>query len=163
MPIKDNTVRFAAEAKISVISNPYDTTNGMISALLENYFSEPRLLRKNDLFGIDVKECISDQVYLLSNSSVSVIYFKVNTIKVNNKDCISSESSYILHGETTLIQEPNIQSYIPRKHLYLDRTMEELIEPYPPSFAAPLEHLERCILPFINCGEKRYLIIHDYI
>ena len=152
LPIKDNTVKFAAEAKISMISNPYDTTNDMISTLLENYFSEPRLLRKTDIFGIDVKECVSDQVYLHSNSSVSVIYFKVNTIKVNNKDCTSSVSAYILHGETTLIQEANIRSYIPRKHLYLDGTAEELIEPYPPSFAAPLEHLERCILPFINCN-----------
>ncbi|XP_054006126.1 peroxisomal ATPase PEX6 [Hylaeus anthracinus] len=152
LPIKHNFVSFATEVKISMISNPYESTNDVVSTVLENYFSKPRFLRRNDLFGINVKEHISDQVYLHSNPSLSVIYFKVNSIKVvDNKNCTNNNCSYILRGETTLIQEPNIHSYLPRKHSYLEETTEMLIEPYPPNFKEPLEHLEHCILPFINC------------
>lgn len=151
IPIKHNFVDFATEAKISMILNPYESTNDVVSALLEDYFCKPRFLRKNDLFGIDVKEHISDQLYLHCNPSMSVIYFKVTSIKVNdNKNCRISDGSYILREETTLIQEQNVYSYLPQKHFYCDQTKEMLIEPYPPSFAEPLEHLERCILPFIK-------------
>ncbi|XP_076636331.1 peroxisomal biogenesis factor 6 isoform X1 [Colletes latitarsis] len=151
LPIKHNDVNFAIEAKISMVSNPYENANDVVIGLLENYFYKPRFLRKNDLFGINVKENISDQVYLHSNSLMSVIYFKVNAIKGINKNCTISDSCYILHGETTLIQESNVHSYLPRKHSYCDTNGKMLTEPCPPSFAEPLKHLEYCILPFIKC------------
>ncbi|XP_076549075.1 peroxisomal biogenesis factor 6 isoform X1 [Osmia lignaria lignaria] len=148
LPIKENTINFAKEAKVSMISNPYEITDNLTSILLENYFSEPRFLRENDIFGIDVKEHISDQMYLHINYLMSIIYFKVNTIVTKDKTC--TKGCYILHGETTLIQEPNVHSYLPEKSSYYDESKEKLIELYPSGVAAPLEHLERCILPFIK-------------
>ncbi|XP_076245751.1 peroxisomal biogenesis factor 6 [Calliopsis andreniformis] len=150
-PIKDDTVRFATEAKVSMISNPYESANDIISALLRNYFSKPRFLGKNDLFGINIKEYISDELYVYSNPLLSVIYFKVNSIKVKDKHCTVSSGAYILYGETTLIQEPNVKSYLPKKHRDLDQAKEELTEKYPICFTKPLKHLEHCILPFIKC------------
>ncbi|KZC12881.1 Peroxisome assembly factor 2 [Dufourea novaeangliae] len=150
-PIKGNSVNFAVEAKISMISNSYEYTNDLISALLEDYFSEPRFLRKSDLFCINLKEHISDQLYLHSNPSMSVIYFKVNAVKVNeNLSYAVKDCCYILRGETTLIQESDVHSYLPDRQSHLD-TKEKLIEPYPPCFLEPLKHLEQCILPFLKC------------
>ncbi|CAL7946508.1 unnamed protein product [Xylocopa violacea] len=153
LPVKDDTISFAQEAKISLISTPYECTENLLNALLENYFAEPRFLRKNDLFGIDAKEHVINQMYLYTNPPV--IFFKVNSIIVNdNKDNTHSIGSYILRGETTLIQEPNVHSYLPQRHSYCDQSNEKYVESYPPSLTIPLEHLERCILPFIKCDIK---------
>ncbi|XP_076391593.1 peroxisomal biogenesis factor 6 isoform X2 [Megachile rotundata] len=148
LPIKQSVINFAEEAKVSMISNPHEITDDLINILLENYFSEPRFLRKNDIFSIDVKGHVLDQMYLHINSLTSVVHFKVNTIIINRTECTTS--CYILRGETTLVQEPNVHSYLPRKHSYYDQLKETLIELYPSSIAVPLEHLERCILPFIK-------------
>lgn len=152
VPVKENIVNFAKEAKVSMISNPYEITDNLTSILLENYFSEPRFLRKNDIFGIDVKEHVLDQMYLHINYLIPIIYFKVNTIVIKDKTC--TNGCYILHGETTLIQEPNVHSYLPGKCSYYDASKEKLIELYPSGVAASLEHLERCILPFIKYGNN---------
>ncbi|CAD1476808.1 unnamed protein product, partial [Heterotrigona itama] len=149
LPIKDDTISFAREAKISMICNQYESTDNLINILLENYFSEPRFLRKNDLFGINIKEHILDQIYLHTNSSVSVIYFKVNSI-INDNGDYTSDGSYILYAETTLIQESDLHSYLPQKHFVYNEMKEKYVNSYPPSLAAPLGHLERCIFPFIK-------------
>ncbi|XP_043580377.1 peroxisome assembly factor 2 isoform X1 [Bombus pyrosoma] len=150
LPTKDDTINFAREAKISMISNQYEITDNLISTLLENYFSEPRFLRKNDLFGINIKEYIMEHMYLHTNPLLSVIYFKVNSIINDNRDFTDSDTSYILYGETTLIQEPDIHSYLPQKHFIYNQTKQKYVNSYPSSLAAPLEQLERCILPFIK-------------
>lgn len=152
MPAKDDTVSFAGEAKISMISNQYESTDNLINILLENYFSEPKFLRKNDLFGINIKEHILDQIYLHTNSSVSVIYFKVNSI-INDNGDYTNDGSYILYAETTLVQESDVHSYLPQKHFVYNEIEEKYVNSYPPSLIAPLEHLERCILPFIKHGD----------
>lgn len=46
MPAKDNAIKFATVVKVSMISNPYESTYNLIRVLLENYFSEPRFLKK---------------------------------------------------------------------------------------------------------------------
>ncbi|XP_033328747.2 peroxisomal biogenesis factor 6 isoform X1 [Megalopta genalis] len=146
LPIKDDSVSFAAEAKISMISNSYECTNDLIIAVLEDYFSEPRFLRKNDLFAINAK----NQFYSHSNPSLAVIYFKVNFVKIKeNVNSTVKNGCYILREETTLIQESNIHSYLPQRYFYLD-AKEKLLEPYPPNFTKLLTHLEHCILPFIK-------------
>ncbi|XP_031839434.2 peroxisomal biogenesis factor 6 [Nomia melanderi] len=153
-PIKDNTINFATEAKISMVSNSYEYSNDLVTAALEDYFSEPKYLRKNDIFAIDLKEHIYDQFYSHSNHSLSVIYFKVNTVNVKkDMNCTVGCSCYILRGETTLIQEPDVHSFLPQRHSYLD-TKENLMELYPSSFAQFLKRLEDCILPFIKCDIK---------
>ncbi|OAD59072.1 Peroxisome assembly factor 2 [Eufriesea mexicana] len=151
LPAKDDTISFATEARISMISNPYETTDNLISTLLENYFSKPRFLRKNDLFGINIKEYILDQMYLHINPLMSIIYFKVNSIIIdNNRNCTARNISYILHGITTLIQEPNVHSYLPQKHFNSNKIRKKYEESYPPSLITPLKYLEHCILPFIK-------------
>ncbi|CAK9831123.1 Peroxisome assembly factor 2 [Anthophora retusa] len=152
LPAKDDIVNFAKEIKISMISNPYESSDDLINALLENYFSEPRFLSNNDLFGIDIREHIWDQIYSHTNPLMSVIYFKVNSIIINdNEKCTTSNSSYILRGETSLILESNVHSYLPQKYSHCNETNEKYTESYPPNLATPLEHLKHCILPFIKC------------
>ncbi|XP_076298831.1 peroxisomal biogenesis factor 6 isoform X2 [Lasioglossum baleicum] len=146
LPIKDDTVNFAAAATISMISKSHEYTNDLIVAILEDYFSEPRFLRKNDVFAIDAK----DQIHSYSNPLSSVIYFKVNTVKVKeNVNCRAKDGCYILREETTLIQESDVHTYLPRRHFYLD-VKEKPVQPYPPNFTNLLIDLEHCILPFIK-------------
>lgn len=150
LPTKDNAIKFATVVKVSMISNPYESTDNLIRILLKNYFSEPRFLKKNDLFGINVKEYMLDQMYLYINPLMSIIYFKVNSIIINDKNCTVNDTSYILFGETTVIQEPNIHTYLPQKHFDYNQIEKKHIESYPSSLATLLEHLEHCILPFIK-------------
>ncbi|XP_017888187.1 peroxisome assembly factor 2 [Ceratina calcarata] len=148
LSMKDND-SFAKEAKISMISVPYEISDNLINALLESYFSEPKFLRRNDLFGIDIREQILDQMYLHNNPTTSVIYFKVNSITMSsNENDGSTNSAYILRGETTLIQEPNVHSYLPPRHFYSDQSKEMKL--YPACLEVLLEHLEHCISPFIK-------------
>lgn len=140
-----------------MVSNPYECTDKLTNSLLENYFSEPRFLRRNDLFGIDVKEYILDQTYLHTNILIPVIYFKVHSIIVNDSNhCTDRDSCYILRGETTLIQESNVHSYLPEKHTYCDETKAKYIGSYPPCLEAPLEHLKHCVLPFLKSGKNKF-------
>ncbi|KAK2582112.1 hypothetical protein KPH14_004484 [Odynerus spinipes] len=162
MPVSDNIINFATEVKVSLISNPYDCSTSLIDELLQNYFAEPRFLRWNDIFSIDVKEYAQDHTYCITPIP-STMYFKTISQKHDNSgNCVNNRSSFIVQGETTLIQESNIHSYIPCKASYLlpeqllllladkDSDYNYFLEIYPSSLVASSSSLKDCILPFIK-------------
>jgi len=161
--LDNNIVEIAAEAKISLIANPSNYKNKIIDVMLQNYFLHPRYLHVNDVFGIDAKEYAQDQFYSSGLATISVIYFVVKSLRYHNKHINNMNSCYVIYGETTLIQMPQLHSYIPRKHIHsfpdniltqLNEGIQKLLNDiYPSALIEPLEYLESCIMPFLKKGK----------
>ena len=164
MPAGEKTLPCAAEARISMISNPYDCSNNLIDSLLETYFNTPRYSKAKEIFGINLKEYAPQYFYTSFSPSLRKVYFRVNSLRVKYNDSVSSTSNgcYIVKGKTSLIQESNIHSYLPREFAEpIDFTTElpvnykiqlEIIENYPSSLEKPLRSLQACLSPFLQKG-----------
>lgn len=151
MPLEDDVVEFASEARISLIANPYDCAAEMVDVMLENYFSRPRYLRVNDVFRIDAREYAQDRFYSSGSPAICTMYFTVKSLKVDHYGCSDSVNNcYVVRGESTLIQEARVHDYIPRKHV---SAFAERVG-YPSALTEPLEHLVSCITPFLKKGEE---------
>lgn len=161
-PVHNNTVNFANEVKVSLISNSYDYSQNLIDELLKNYFSEPRFLRWNDVFSINIEEYAKDHTYSIMPTPLS-IYFKIISLKHGNSvNCVYNKESFIVQGETALILESNIHSYIPCKKSYLlpeelflqlaseDSDYNYFFDIYPSTLVESSTSLKTCILPFIK-------------
>ncbi|XP_046829878.1 peroxisome assembly factor 2 isoform X1 [Vespa crabro] len=159
IPATDNIVNFATEVKVSLISNPYDSSINLTDALLKNYFSEPRFLRCNDVFSIDVKEYAKDRIYSITQIP-STMYFKITSQKLNGNPI--SKGCFIVQEETALIQENNINSYLPCKKSYLlpeklilrltykDSDNNYYLKTYPSVLVESSNSLKDCIVPFMK-------------
>ncbi|KAL0113101.1 hypothetical protein PUN28_012368 [Cardiocondyla obscurior] len=161
LPLEDNIIEFATEARISLIANQYDYATETLDVMLQNYFLYPRFLHVNDMFKIDMKEYAESQFYSSGPSVNYTAYFIVKTLKVNRNGCkISVNNCYVVRGESTLIQEAQVHDYIPRGRVYsfpnsaLLRRNEDarklLNYNYPSALAEPMKHLEFCITPFLK-------------
>lgn len=168
VPATDNVVNFATEVKVSLISNPYDSSINLTDALLKNYFSEPRFLRLNDVFSIDVKEYAKDLIYSVTQIP-STIYFKITSQKLDGNPI--GKGCFIVQGETALIQENNVNGYLPCKKSYLlpekitslltceDSDNNYYLKTYPSVLVESSNSLKDCILPFMKSGENYIIII----
>ncbi|XP_018358507.1 PREDICTED: peroxisome assembly factor 2 isoform X2 [Trachymyrmex cornetzi] len=126
LPLEDDVIEFASEARISLIANPYDCTTEILDVMLQNYFLHPRFLHVNDIFRIDAKEYAQDQFYSSGFAGISVMYFTVQALKVNRNGCSNSLNSCYVQNRAT----PNHK--------------------YPSALMEPLEHLESCITLFLK-------------
>lgn len=144
----DNAVRFASEARISLIANPYDCAVETVDYMLEEYFSHPRYLHVNDVININMDEYAKDRIYSSGSPAKPKLYFTVNSLKLDNHDTrYSVDSCYVVRGISTLIQEAQVHNYIPHKIVNTgDR--------FPSVLAEPFYHLISCIVPFIQKGKK---------
>lgn len=166
MPSTDDAVEFAIEARIFSIVSPYDCATEMVDAVLENYFSYPRYLHVNDIIKIDAKEYAQDRFYSSASFAIPVLYFLVKSLKLNRNGQLDSVNScYIVRGESTLIQEAQVHSYIPRRHVYSFSNNDTFLQKeetqralndagYPSALTESLECLESCVVPFLNEGER---------
>lgn len=162
---EDDVVEIAAEAMISLIASPNDYENEMIAVTLQNYFLRPRYLHVNDVFSVDPKEYAQDRFYSCGLPTMPVMCFLVKSLKTRrNRQNSNVNSCYVLYGESTLIQQAQIHSYIPRRlgHSLSDNVLPRLNEgirkmlsdKYPAALMEPLECLESCINPFLKRGNK---------
>ncbi|XP_031782513.1 peroxisome assembly factor 2 [Nasonia vitripennis] len=150
-PVQDESVSYATEIKISLISNPYDCTDDLISNLLHNFFIFPRYLRLYDIFGIDVKKYVPEVNYNTADCKMETLYFSVNSLKIDDEKKII-DGSFVIYGKTTLIQEANLNSYVPKKcmcDIPLD-TEKQFLSSWPPVLKEPLQQLHACIAPFLQ-------------
>ncbi|XP_050447681.1 peroxisome assembly factor 2 isoform X2 [Cataglyphis hispanica] len=153
LPLEDDVVDFASEAKISLITNPYDCATEMVDVMLENYFLHPRYLRINDVFRIDAKEYAQDRFYSSGSPAIYMMYFTVKSLKVDHHGRSDSVNDcYVVRGESTLIQEAQVHDYIPRRHIstFLEGR-------YPSALMEPLEHLVSCVTPFLEKNVQLYI------
>lgn len=150
MPLEDDVVEFASEARISLIANPYDCTTEMMDVMLENYFLHPRYLHVNDVFKIDAKEYAQDRFYLSGSPAICTMYFTVKSLKVDHHGRSDHVNGcYVVRGESTLIQEARVHDYIPRRHI---STFPE--SRYPSVLTEPLEYLVSCVRPFLKKSKE---------
>jgi hypothetical protein len=147
------SVQYATQVKISLISNPYDYTDDLINNLLTNFFSTPRYLRSNDIFRINAQKYIPEIKYCAAVSKLKTLYFKVTNVYIKNKQT-HSDGGFIIYDKTTLIQKANVNSYLPCKCLCdIPFHMEQnLLYKWPPIFAKSLDQLQSCIAPFMQKG-----------
>lgn len=140
-----------------------------MDTMLENYFLHPRYLHVNDVIRIDAREYAQDQFYTSGTPTNPVIYFIVKSLKLgHNRHRYNINSCYVVRGISTLIQETEMHSYIPRKHLFSEKKVslqqnEEKIEKlpntnYPSVLLETIEYLESCITPFLKKG--KLLLMH---
>ncbi|XP_057324311.1 peroxisomal ATPase PEX6 [Microplitis mediator] len=156
MPAYENNFEWAEEVKVSIMSND-DCSDDLIDNLLKNYFSNPRYLRTNDVFKIRIKDYGEKYVFTLKNPQLTDLYFKVNSIKVNDK--YTYRSCYVFCDKSTLIQETKVSGYLPesKKLSIVDDSITNVYEEiqknriynFPLSVYRPFEELKASILPFM--------------
>ncbi|XP_063995346.1 peroxisomal ATPase PEX6 [Diachasmimorpha longicaudata] len=158
LPAGDEPHRFASEVKISMISNPYDCPNDLVDIVLNNYFSSPKYLRKNDIITADIKELAPGLYYSLPSPQLRLLHFRVNSVTIEGKRTL--KPAYVYQTESTLIQEGEIHHYLPRNFklsvqgLQNSTIVEEFqrgaVDNCPEFLEKYLKELEACILPFIT-------------
>lgn len=167
MPAGEEALPFAAEARVSMILNPYDCSNDLTDSLLEAYFKVPRYLRAKDVFGVDVKQYAADFFYSAKNFGLGRVHFRVNDLRVKHRDQVESTGNgcYVLNGETTLVQTAHVHSYLPREFVestgvqvdgkFCDRIEDCCIDNCPTLLEEPLHALQACVMPFLQKGSER--------
>ncbi|XP_032685797.1 peroxisome assembly factor 2 isoform X2 [Odontomachus brunneus] len=168
LPSKDDVIQFATEVKISLITTSYGCANEIMDTMLENYFLHPHYLHVNDVIRIDAQEYAQDRFYTSGTPTNPVIYFIVNSLKLShNRHCYNVNSCYVVRGISTLIQETEVHSYIPRKHIHLfsnkaflpenEKTEKLLNTKYPSVLLETMECLDSCITPFLRKGNQLHV------
>lgn len=141
----------ATEMNISSVSNPHDCPGDLMNSLLQNYFTTPKYLRLNDIFRVNVKEYMPETKYCTADAKINILYFKVNNMKTEGEH-VDRKGSFVIYGQTTLLQETNVNSYVPCKCL-CDISFD-MVEPcdnlWPPVLREQLEQLASCITPFLE-------------
>ncbi|KYQ59276.1 Peroxisomal biogenesis factor 6 [Trachymyrmex zeteki] len=159
LPLEDDVIEFASEARISLIANPYNCATETLDVMLQNYFLHPRFLHVNDIFRIDAKEHAQDRFYSSGFTGISVMYFTVQALKVNRNargHSNSVNSCYVVRGESTVIQEAQVHDYIPHGRVcslpdaFLQQNRVAPNHKYPSALMEPLKHLESCITLFLR-------------
>ncbi|XP_018397275.1 PREDICTED: peroxisome assembly factor 2 [Cyphomyrmex costatus] len=157
LPLEDDVIEFASEARISLVANPYDCATETLDIMLQNYFLQPRFLHVNDMFKIDAKEHAQDRFYSFGFAGISMMYFIVQALKVNRNGYSNNVNScYVVRGESALIQEAQVHDYIslecvcslPDSFLQQNRVIPN--HKYPSALMEPMEYLESCITPFLK-------------
>lgn len=151
----------AVEIKISLISNPQDCSENLIREVLKKFFSNPKFLRLNDKFSIDIINWVPETKYSLHDLKSRTLYFKVNDLKTKN----NSKSGFVIYNVTTVIQDCNVNSYIPCKCI-CDISIAKLIAPYsrcpPPFLREKLSEILFYINPFL-ISSKYFLIFSWFL
>ncbi|XP_014488358.1 PREDICTED: peroxisome assembly factor 2 [Dinoponera quadriceps] len=161
LPSGDDVIQFATEAKIFSITTSCDCSSQMVDVMLANYFLHPRYLHVNDVIRIDAQEYAQDRFYTSGTSANPVIYLAVKSLRLSrNRRHYNVDSCYVVRGISTLVQEAEVHSYIPRKHVHLlsgkacswqqDETEKLSNIGYPSVLMATIEYLESCIAPFLK-------------
>ncbi|KAK0081318.1 hypothetical protein PV325_012390 [Microctonus aethiopoides] len=157
-PASNDLPTWAELVKISLISNPFEIQEDLTDILLNNYFSNPRYLRRNDVIRISIKEYAPEYLLTLNDLQLTEMYFKINSIKSGGK--ITNKPCYVFRDESMVIQEGTIHEYLPPIYKLSipvpeTSTIENEIEinnisNFPLSLHKPLEELKMLILPFIT-------------
>lgn len=153
-------IRVAKEVEIRLISSGNEITNHMCDILLKNYFRTPKLVQKNDVIAINVKQYAPEFIYNnYKTNSVQNVYFKYARIKFDkNEDCTGSY--FCVRGETELRQSAHTQAYLPAKFKRFiaekfdeNRIEKAVINKCPYGYDNRLNNLRKSVKPFLNRSE----------
>ncbi|XP_011300123.1 peroxisome assembly factor 2-like, partial [Fopius arisanus] len=157
LPASNESLHFADEVRISMISNPHECSTDLIDGVLKNFFSNPKYLRKNDVITADIREFNPNLYYSLPAPQLKLLHFRVNSITIDKKR--TSKPVYVFQKVSTLIQEKEIHKNLPRSlkvsingnnDLNIKGELQGGSDNCPEFFKKYLQELESCILPFIS-------------
>ncbi|KAI4472009.1 aaa-family atpase [Holotrichia oblita] len=156
-PIDRASIGIAKEVEIRLISSGNEISNHMCDILLKNYFRSPKLVQKNDVLSVNVKQYAPEFIYNnYKTNSVENVYFKYVRIKSDtNEDCTGSY--FCVKGETELRQSAHVQDYLPAKfkrfiaEKFKDNGIEQaVINRCPYGFENRLDNLRKAVKPFLK-------------
>lgn len=157
-PIPSTSIAIAEEVQVSLINSGHDISNHLCAVLLKNYFRGIKLVRKGDLFAVNVRKYAPE--FIFNNCKTNLIenvYFKCVKIKYGeNYDCVDC-SYFCVKGETELKQCAHVQDYVPAKFKsfivskFDERHLENsLINKCPYGLEDRLDRLRKAIKPFLK-------------
>ncbi|KAJ8679147.1 hypothetical protein QAD02_014934 [Eretmocerus hayati] len=149
-PAHSNETEYAEEVRISLVSNPCEYSDENMKSLLQKFFTFPRYLRVNNIFRINVGKISPEFVYCGAKSEEQYLHFKVNNIKGESEGKTLKEA-FILYGRTTLIQQSNLNHFLPPRYFPSDISDQDKWCSYnwPPILRQQLQELQQCIAPFM--------------
>lgn len=162
----NNTVNYASYVDISLINTEHDVINVVTDELLKNYFKTSRIVNKNDLIQIEVKDYCPKYYYTLNKiNEIKYVYFKCNKIRFDDDfDC---DGIYLCSSDkSTLKQSANTQSFlIPTEKSYYTNKIawnNEInvdkctINICPFGLDDSLKLIEDCVKPFLDERKQHF-------
>lgn len=163
VPVNEHITSCATEVKISLVANPHNYTEDLINSTLQSYFTNPKYLRKNDIFEVDFNTHLPESKYCLADPNLDVLYYKVNEVKTE-KEINNNDGTFAVFGKTTVIQESNVHSYLPRK-CFCDMSYDSVRDfstYWPPAIKDVLHNLQSCIAPFLQKSMFHFRFTFSY-
>ena len=146
--------KYAAKAVVSMIEQPQVTDNSLLSQCLNGFFQAPRHLHKGDLFRIQVSEHAPEVLLEPGMFDVQDIYLQVKRIEGPNYEKFRNMGDgvgyLICKGETTLVQDINLQSYLPSNVFSRHSTIKSLIPNYPEGLNKVYKKFIAAMMPFLR-------------
>lgn len=150
VPVFQDSAPTVTELKISLVLNPHDCSEDLIRDLLKNYFSTPKFIRLHDIFTTSLKEHAPESKYYFHDSKLNKLHFKINYLKTEK----NLNSGFVVYDTTTMIQENNVNGYIPCRCI-CDISFTKIlnqIERWPPVLNQKLTEIQSLITPFLQNG-----------
>lgn len=111
-PINQKYIKIAQDVEVALINTQHEINHGIIDMLLKNYFKTPRILYKGDIFAVNIAKYAPDFICSSYELNFEFLYFKCRKISTNSIDD-SLSGYFVVVGESTLKQGPNIRGYLP--------------------------------------------------
>lgn len=162
LPIKHVSLApsFAKKAIIEMIRIPMHVGTDLTDTLLKIYFETPKFLHTGDCFEVQLSEKYTRNLhfkYLNVVKHIKRLYFRC---KIVESEDTCAKGYFVVQGETELVQEANINSFLPQidtcciksqqKLLKSVETVDELFyNNCPFGFDKYLEEIKFAIEPFL--------------
>lgn len=156
LPVNINNIKTAAEVHLAGVTCQQVLANSVTDIILKSYFRNPKLVYKNDLIPISLKQHAAEFHYTnLTCNEVDEMYFKCQQISIEGvSDCI--DGYFCVVGGTTLTLAAEIQSSLPkavnimRQNLCDSKHDQLVINSCPYGLETYLNKLEIASKPFLN-------------
>lgn len=164
-PLIDCTPAIASKASISMMYPMIDEDAQMLlNKVFYNYFSLPKCVSVGDVFKLDIKRYYPEVEYLLKQSTISNVYFKIIELGELNKriNVYNCKNSFYISSSVTILNE-NMKcvtnTYLPvekeyainnLKNLNIDNYNDYILNVFPGGMTDYGKLLVSWIKPFIQ-------------
>ncbi|CAH1966793.1 unnamed protein product [Acanthoscelides obtectus] len=150
MGLTKEQIQFADEIEVSFVKNPWEINNSLTDALLEKYFSTPKIVKQDDMIEINIKHFAEDFYYSHDKlDGIENVYFKCTKLRVGMKESI--ESCFSIPGKTVIKRMLGIQRLIPKKFKKTTKStgLSEIpLAPY--GLQGLLDMMKKSVNPFLK-------------
>ncbi|VEN36997.1 unnamed protein product [Callosobruchus maculatus] len=150
MGITKEHIQIADEIEVSFVKNPWEINNSLADTLLEKYFSNPKIVKHDDMIEINIKYFAEDLYFSNAKfNGIENLYFKCTKLRVGVLE--KKESCFIVPGKTIIKRGLGVQRFIPKKFTKNTRSSglrEISLIPY--GLQGLLNKMERSVAPFLK-------------